>query len=448
MAGARPTGQSSTPPSWRARLRRRDPEEQVRTLLPVAGPHPDAIAGIARAAGALSLEATDVAGFVADVSDRLEQDSEALDRVLATASGLDSANVSVAETVRAATVTVDRIVARLEDLGGLMTRIDALTVEIAGFAQQTNLLALNATIEAARAGEAGRGFAVVASEVKALAGACAQAATNARETLSAVSGMVGELLGHDDGLTTRSEVSIHDLAHRTADIVTDTGRIGQALEDIRAEVEAVGRGVRSSSTAMSSASERLTVMRTRSSELLRDTADCGVATEDTAFVELALRSAGEVIAALEAGAARGEYTLEELLADDYREIAGSDPLQYVASCTPIFERVVAPIMAATRTQHERVLAAVPTDRNGYVPVHRPEVSQPQGPDRVWNEQHCRNRRFYDDNASRLARTATDRFVLQAYRRTVAGGSTDLLRECAVPIVVGGRHWGAWRVNWV
>lgn len=73
------------------------------------------------------------------------------------------------EQVGSAAATIGDLKSATDDIGGIVSLIQAIT-------EQTNLLALNATIEAARAGEAGKGFAVVASEVKALAGQTSKAA--------------------------------------------------------------------------------------------------------------------------------------------------------------------------------------------------------------------------------------------------------------------------------
>ncbi|MCI8891344.1 MAG: hypothetical protein HFH34_08395 [Eubacterium sp.] len=58
----------------------------------------------------------------------------------------------------------------MDNLTGIIGRINEVITGIESISLQTNLLALNASIEATRAGEAGRGFAVVADEIRALAG--------------------------------------------------------------------------------------------------------------------------------------------------------------------------------------------------------------------------------------------------------------------------------------
>jgi methyl-accepting chemotaxis protein len=87
--------------------------------------------------------------------------------------------VATATTTRETTATVQSLAGKAQDIGEVVSLIQAI-------AAQTNLLALNATIEAARAGEAGRGFAVVASEVKNLAGETAKATDRIAEQIGAI----------------------------------------------------------------------------------------------------------------------------------------------------------------------------------------------------------------------------------------------------------------------
>ncbi|MEM8924643.1 MAG: PAS domain-containing methyl-accepting chemotaxis protein [Actinomycetota bacterium] len=79
----------------------------------------------------------------------------------------------------AATIRVEELVARSDDIGKVLKVIQDL-------AAQTNLLALNATIESARAGEAGKGFAVVANEVKELASQTTIAASKIEDSIQGI----------------------------------------------------------------------------------------------------------------------------------------------------------------------------------------------------------------------------------------------------------------------
>ncbi len=85
------------------------------------------------------------------------------------------------------------------------------------------------------------------------------------------------------------------------------------------------------------------------------------------------------------------------------------------------------------------------DRNGYLPVHNREYSQPQrANDPIWNAAHSRNRRIFDDRAGLTCARSTQPYHIHTYHRDMGGGETHMLKEYVAPITVRGRHWGGFR----
>ncbi|MCZ8075754.1 MAG: methyl-accepting chemotaxis protein [Paucibacter sp.] len=188
-----------------------------------------------------------------DLSDRTEQQANALQRTTSTMSELDANvrnNADNAEQARqlaeqASKVAVNggdmmgRVISTMGGINDSSRRIADIIGVIDGIAFQTNILALNAAVEAARAGEQGRGFAVVAGEVRGLAQRSAAAAREIKDLIDTSVGQVGQgtELVNQAGQTMDEIVSA---IRRVTEVVAE---ISRASGEQSAGVREVGQSV-------------------------------------------------------------------------------------------------------------------------------------------------------------------------------------------------------------
>jgi methyl-accepting chemotaxis protein len=110
------------------------------------------------------------------------------------------------------------------------------------------------------------------------------------------------------------------------------------------------------------------------------------------------------------------------------------------------DRVLPPIQDPLQKSDSRIVFCVAWAKGGYLPTHNPNYCLPQGKDPVWNNANCRNRRLFSDRAVKKVATSTRPFLLQTYRRDMGGGNFVLMKDVSAPIIIRGRHWGAFRLG--
>ncbi|KQK32441.1 hypothetical protein ARD30_01285 [Bosea thiooxidans] len=164
------------------------------------------------------------------------------------------------------------------------------------------------------------------------------------------------------------------------------------------------------------------------------------------LIERAQDFAREIAAAMEAALDRGLVTETELFEANYTPVPESEPPQYLSASLPALEAVLPPLLAQTLAADPRLVFAVPSDRNGYVPVHHAETSQPQrSGDPVWNVTRSRNRRILDSRAEISAGRSVRPFLVQLCHHDLGDGRIETLNEINAPLRVRGRHWGGVRM---
>ena len=463
-----------------------------RALTSVALPNSERLVDqLSNRIGGLGVELADVAGNLQEVAGRVSGQSERFAHLQKTAETMVSANHGIAsasqavQTATSAAVSeitqsrtavetavkhiaelveaVGRIEGRLASVGTALAEVAKVSGSIEAIARQTNLLALNATIEAARAGEAGRGFAVVASEVKNLAESTRQATRLIGDTVKGLDTQVTSLIGESGDASLRAKGAgegaqrIQGIIVRVQEGFTSVGReidnVAKAatsnLEHCDRVIDELGhlaKGVDLSSIDLKQADGRVAKLLEQSEGLIALIADSGVETSDAPLIRVVIDAAKQISEAFEAAIARGETSLDRLMDEKYREIPGTDPKQHLTDYVEFTDRILPPIQDPIQKIDPRIVFCVAWARGGYLPTHNPNYRLPQGPDPVWNNANCRNRRLFSDRAVKKVAANTKPFLLQTYRRDMGGGNFVLMKDLSSLIHVRGRHWGAFRMG--
>lgn len=166
------------------------------------------------------------------------------------------------------------------------------------------------------------------------------------------------------------------------------------------------------------------------------------------LIERAQDFARETAAAMEDAIDRGLLSEEDLFDLRYVPVPEVEPRQYLSPSLPALETVLPPLLAGALGSDKRLVFALPSDRNGYVPVHHAVWSQsPRPGDPVWNAAHARNRRIVDSRAGLSAGRSVRPFLVQLSRYEHEDGRAELLSEINAPLRVRGRHWGGVRMGY-
>ena len=166
----------------------------------------------------------------------------------------------------------------------------------------------------------------------------------------------------------------------------------------------------------------------------------GIRLDDTPLILKAQESGRQIQAAIEQAIDNGEVSIDDVFDRDYKIVEGSNPVQYEVRFNEAADRLVRPILDRTKASDNRVIGSAMGDMNGYLPTHLTERSHPQGPDPVWNDEHCRNKRILIDDTTRMALASEKPATLATYRMEL-GDKFIPVKNVFVPLWIKGRRWG-------
>ncbi|HEU4958750.1 MAG TPA: methyl-accepting chemotaxis protein [Sphingomicrobium sp.] len=445
----------------------------------------NAIRAVARDCGSLSIECSDVAGYVEGVAERIGEHLKVLDTLEEVTTRLLGDQARVSDSTDEARLLSEQAKAKLEagreaiegtiaGFKGLTELIVQLGERMAGFAsamnqvqtvsstietiaRKTNMLALNATIEAARAGDAGRSFAVVAAEVKKLA-------HDTRAATSQIASTIGELTREASAVTSeiktgveRSRAAqtgfsqINDTVKEVTEIVSmvdrqtegiahSTSLIQTSVDRVKAGLSEFAGDARDNGGQLIKAQKRLSHLEMLSNNMLDTLANSGAEIDDTPMILLGQEAMRAITTAVEQGIDRGDISMEQVHDRNYQLIEGSNPPQYNNGFCDFADKHIRPLLDRFKSKEPRIIGSAITNLDGYLPTHLSERCHTPGPDPVWNDEHCRNRRIFMDETTRKA-CESDRPATLATYRMELGDKYIPVKNVFVPIYFKGRRWG-------
>lgn len=454
--------------------------------LPIDATNAHALGMIPESCGAVAVGCTDVAGVVEAViasSRTLRSEHEALAE---TVRALEADQHKVAEASDEARLLSERAIERLSEgtaliqsslgqIASLIELVDTLGQHVTSFsaaieqvrrsaqdiddiAETTNILALNATIEAMRAGDAGRTFAVVAAEVKSLASDTRKATEDIAATIDALGGEAAVVIGRIEAgskvsgearaSVARIESTITNVGalveevDRQNDVIArSTGTISGHVDKVQRVLTILDSASRRNQDRLHGVHRRMEELEITASEMFDRIVHAGLSPEDSAMVAQAQALVQALAAHTEAALARGTLTAAALFDTNYQMVPGTNPQLYRTRLTDWAHAEWRPFLDRAKANDPRVLAAVCTDMNGFLPTHLTERSRPPTGDLHHDTQFCRNGRIMLEAIDRKAKISAAPYMMAVYRHEGDGETYQVVRNIYLPLAFAGQRWG-------
>ena len=416
-----------------------------------------AIRTIAQQASKIGRESAEVRGLIDDTGKASESSAKAVAALGIQVKDINGAQGSIGAASSAGLGAVQRVRSAVEgvgrEVGAVVTTlrdVSRAAESITQIALQTRLVAFNASVEAKRAGEAGRGFGVVADAVKDLAGKVEQSSKDIMRTIGLLDTRIDALareirIDPDAAEQGAFQVALADVQASVNSIIGAAEQSRTICAGLGVQVAAIGADMNQTSRSLGAAMKRSEAFLDVSEHLIELVAQCGIETEDTPFIQAAIRAADTIAALLEDAVRQGSISREHLFDENYRVIPNTNPVQHTTQFIALADRLFPAVQERVLELSQKIVFCIAVARNGYVATHNRKYNHPQRGDLAWDSANSRYRRIFADRTGLSSARNKRPFLLQTYRRDMGGGSFVVMKEAAAPITVGGRHWGGLRL---
>lgn len=124
---------------------------------------------------------------------------------------------------------------------------------------------------------------------------------------------------------------------------------------------------------------------------------------------------------------------------NYKKVPKTEPQKYITAFSEPFLKGFQQLVDDRLAKMKGATYCLVIDRNGYLPVHHRQFSQPMTGDPKKDLLNSRHQRIFMNNTTEKRRcTHTQTMLLQTYLRDTG----QILSDLSMPIYIDGKHWGA------
>ena len=153
--------------------------------------------------------------------------------------------------------------------------------------------------------------------------------------------------------------------------------------------------------------------------------------------------AKEITSVIEGWLKAGAVSEEKLFSYLYYPVIDTEPTKYTTDWDGLADRDFPAILEKYLAKSSMVIFTVPIDKNGYIPTHNRQFSQPLTGNRAVDLVQNRAKRIFGDQVGFRAARNTKPYLLQSYARDTG----EVIADISVPVKIRGRHWGAVRIGY-